>query len=75
MAFVPAAQIYAVIDTTPQTCAFYQVVMPYDYMVLADSVCASTKFTESFRNEMKLIFPNQPLERISAGSATIMEFN
>lgn len=35
-------------------------------MVLADSVCASTKFTESFRNEMKLIFPNQTLERIPA---------
>ena len=35
-------------------------------MVLADSVCASTKFTDSFRNEMKLIFPNQTLEHIPA---------
>ena len=35
-------------------------------MVLADSVCASPKFTKSFRNEMKLIFPNQALERIPA---------
>ena len=38
LAFVPAAQNYEVIDTTPPTCEFYQVVMPYDYMVLADAV-------------------------------------
>jgi len=38
LAFVPAAQNYQVLDTTPPASEFYQVVMPYDYMVLADSV-------------------------------------
>jgi hypothetical protein len=35
-------------------------------VLLADSVCASAQFTASFRNEMKLMFPNQALERIPA---------
>jgi hypothetical protein len=33
-------------------------------MLLADSICASTAFTESFRREMAAIFPHHPLERI-----------
>jgi hypothetical protein len=45
LAFVPAAQNYEVIDTTPPTCEFYQVVMPYDYMVLADSVLCGQGYT------------------------------
>lgn len=45
LAFVPAAQNYEVIDRTPPTCEFYQVVMPYDYMVLADYVLARQGYT------------------------------
>jgi hypothetical protein len=45
LAFVPAAQNYEVIDTTPPTCEFYQVMMPYDYMVLADSVLSGQGYT------------------------------
>ena len=45
LAFVPAAQSYEVIDTMPQTCEFYQVVMPYDYMVLADAVLSNQGYT------------------------------
>lgn len=37
-AFVPAAQNYEVLDTASPVCEFFQAVMPYDYMVLADSV-------------------------------------
>jgi hypothetical protein len=33
-------------------------------MLLADSVCASRAFSESFRREMAAIFPDQKLERI-----------
>jgi hypothetical protein len=33
-------------------------------MLLADSICASPAFTESFRHEMATIFPNRKLERI-----------
>ena len=33
-------------------------------MLLVDSVCASPAFTDSFRREMKTIFPDRPLERI-----------
>ncbi len=35
-------------------------------MLLADSICASPAFTESFRQEMATIFPNHRLERILA---------
>ena len=38
LAFVPATQDYEVIEATPPACEFYQAVMPYDYMVLADAV-------------------------------------
>jgi len=38
LAFVPALQDYQVVDTNPPVSEFYRVVMPYDYMVLADSV-------------------------------------
>jgi hypothetical protein len=37
-AFVPAAQSYEVTDINPSPLQFYRVVMPYDYMVLADVV-------------------------------------
>jgi hypothetical protein len=37
-AFVPAAQGYEVPDPCPSPPQFYRVVMPYDYMVLADAV-------------------------------------
>ncbi len=33
-------------------------------MLFADSICASRQFTESFRREMKVIFPDRPLKRI-----------
>lgn len=33
-------------------------------MLLADSICASKAFTDSFRSEMKAIFPNRKLEDI-----------
>ncbi len=33
-------------------------------MVMADSICASRAFTESFRREMAAIFPNRKLEKI-----------
>jgi hypothetical protein len=33
-------------------------------MLLADSICASKTFSESFRGEMAAIFPNHKLERI-----------
>ena len=33
-------------------------------MLLADSICASRAFTESFRREMAAIFPDRKLERI-----------
>ncbi|MBN1588589.1 MAG: DUF4159 domain-containing protein [Pirellulales bacterium] len=33
--------------------------------VLADSICASKAFTESFRREMAAIFPDKPLARIA----------
>jgi chitodextrinase len=45
LAFVPAAQNYEVIDTTPPASEFYQAVMPYDYMVLADSVLSGQGYT------------------------------
>ena len=45
LAFVPAAQKYEVINTTHPTCEFYQVVMPYDYMVLADAVLSNQGYT------------------------------
>lgn len=35
LAFAPAAQTYEVVDTAPPTGEFFQVMMPYDYMVLA----------------------------------------
>jgi hypothetical protein len=35
-------------------------------MLMADSICASRAFTESFRREMVAIFPNRKLERIPA---------
>jgi hypothetical protein len=35
-------------------------------MLLADSICASPAFTESFRHEMATIFPNRKLELIPA---------
>ena len=34
-------------------------------MVFADAICSSKAFTESFRREMKAVFPDQTLERIS----------
>ena len=43
-AFVPAAQGYEVIDTNPPSGEFYRVVMPYDYMVLADAVLSGAGF-------------------------------
>ncbi len=33
-------------------------------MIFADAICSSKPFTESFRRELKTIFPEQPLERI-----------
>lgn len=33
-------------------------------MLLADAICASPAFSESFRREMAVIFPNRKLERI-----------
>ena len=33
-------------------------------MLFADAICSSKEFTESFRREMKALFPEQPLERI-----------
>ena len=35
-------------------------------MLLADSICASPAFSESFRREMAAIFPDRKLERIPA---------
>jgi hypothetical protein len=35
-------------------------------MLLADSICASRAFSESFRREMAAIFPDRKLERIAA---------
>ncbi|MBU4273223.1 MAG: DUF4159 domain-containing protein [Planctomycetes bacterium] len=35
-------------------------------MVLADSICASRAFSESFRREMAAVFPDHKLERIAA---------
>jgi hypothetical protein len=43
-AFVPAAQVYEVVDTTPPSGEFYRVVMPYDYMVLADAVLSGAGY-------------------------------
>ena len=43
-AFVPATQAYEVIDTNPPPSEFYRVVMPYDYMVLADSVLSGSGY-------------------------------
>lgn len=34
--------------------------------IFADAICASPQFAESFRNEMKAIFPDNPLAPISA---------
>ena len=34
-------------------------------MLMVDSICASRAFTESFRREMAVIFPDRKLERIS----------
>ncbi len=36
-------------------------------MLMADSICASRAFSESFRREMAAIFPNRKLEPIPAG--------
>jgi len=36
-------------------------------MLMADSICASRAFSESFRREMAAIFPDRKLERIPAG--------
>jgi hypothetical protein len=38
LAFVPAAQNWEVVDPAPPSCEFFQAVMPYDCMVLADFV-------------------------------------
>ncbi len=35
-------------------------------VIMADAICASPAFTTSFRQEMKTIFPDRPLERIAA---------
>lgn len=35
-------------------------------MLLVDSICASEAFTKALRHELSLIFPDQPLEKISA---------
>jgi hypothetical protein len=35
-------------------------------MILADSICASRAFTESFRREMAAVFPDRKLDRITA---------
>jgi Fibronectin type III domain len=40
-AFTPGQQNYQVVDTTPPPNEYYRVVMPYDYMVLADSVLSA----------------------------------
>ncbi len=40
-------------------------------MILADSICANKAFTDSFRREMAVIFPNHPLERIPAGDSLL----
>lgn len=37
--------------------------------VLADAICSSTSFAESFRREMQLIFPSNSLEPIPANDA------
>ncbi len=34
-------------------------------LLFADSICSSKQFTESFRREMKTVFPEQSLERIA----------
>jgi hypothetical protein len=36
-------------------------------VLLADSICASPAFTESFRREMETIFPDRKLERVPVG--------
>jgi hypothetical protein len=41
LAFVPGSQAYQIVDTTPPSSEYYRVVMPYDYMVLADSVLSA----------------------------------
>jgi hypothetical protein len=33
-------------------------------VLFADSICSSREFTEAFRNEMKVLFPESPLARI-----------
>jgi Domain of unknown function (DUF4159) len=33
-------------------------------VLLADAICSNSEFAESFRREMKTIFPDKPLERI-----------
>ena len=42
-------------------------------MILADSVCASAAFTDSFRNEMAAIFPMRALERIPVSDPMLTE--
>ncbi|NLF09114.1 MAG: DUF4159 domain-containing protein [Pirellulaceae bacterium] len=42
-------------------------------MLLADSICASQAFTESFRREMQAVFPDLKLERIPADDPMLTE--
>jgi hypothetical protein len=44
LAFAPATQDYEVVDAAPPAGEFYQVVMPYDYMVLADAVLSGNGY-------------------------------
>jgi hypothetical protein len=42
-------------------------------VLLADSICASPAFTESFHHEMETIFPNQKMQRIPVDDPLLSE--
>ncbi len=63
LVFMHGRTSFHLTDTERQTLRKY---VERGGMVMADSICASRAFTESFRREMAAIFPNQKLEPIPA---------
>jgi hypothetical protein len=61
LAFVPALQSYPVIDTNPPASEFYRAVMPYDYMVLADSVLSAQ---ENASRLILVVMPGTPSDDV-----------